>query len=182
VHQSKLKRISLGVFLAFLPLAVSAAGLGRLNVMSGLGEPLSAEIEVLSTTPDELSELTAAIASSEAYNLQGIERPPFHNAIKVEVKKKSNGLPVIKLSTSQPVTDPFLDMLVQVDWPTGRLLREFTLLLDPPEYANQSANNPVATSPVAGFSTATRSTASQSAPSQPYMSGGSGVDKPARKK
>ncbi|HSH73064.1 MAG TPA: FimV/HubP family polar landmark protein [Methylophilaceae bacterium] len=178
MHQSKLKRISLGVFLAFLPLAASAAGLGRLNVMSGLGEPLSAEIEVLSTTPDELSELTAAIASSEAYNLQGIERPPLHSAIKVEVKKKANGSPVIKLSTSQPITDPFLDMLVQVDWPTGRLLREFTLLLDPPGYANQGANNTVSSPVVNSTASTATSTTSQSMDT----AGGSGADKPARKK
>lgn len=142
MHQSKLKKITLGVLLAFLPYVANAAGLGKLNVMSGLGEPLSAEIEILATTPEELAELTAAIAPEEAYSMQGLERPGFHNMIKVEVRKKANGTPVIKLSTNQPVTDPFLDMLVQVDWPTGRLVREFTLLLDPPDYTNSSIASP----------------------------------------
>ena len=141
MHQSKLKRISLGVLLAFLPLAANAAGLGKLNVLSGLGEPLSAEIEVLSASAEELAGLTAAIAPDEAYSLQGIERPALHSTIRVEVKKKTDGSPILKLTSSQPITDPFLDMLVQVDWPTGRLLREFTLLLDPPGYANQGQSN-----------------------------------------
>ena len=146
MHQSKLKRITLGVLLACLPFVANAAGLGKLNVMSGLGEPLSAEIEILSATPDELAGLTAAIAPEEAYTLQGLDRPGFHSLIKVEVRKKPGGSSFLKLSSNQPVTDPFLDMLVQVDFPTGRLVREFTLLLDPPDYANPSIASPVTSS------------------------------------
>jgi len=178
VHQSKLKRISLGVFLAFLPLAVNAAGLGKLNVMSGLGEPLSAEIEVLSVSPAEMEGLTATIASEEAYTLQGIERPPLHGAIRVEVKKKADGSPVIKLSSSLPITDPFLDMLVQVDWATGRLLREFTLLLDPPGYASQGANNTVASPVVSAPATGARKSVATTSANM----GEGATEKPLRKK
>ncbi|WP_334106261.1 FimV/HubP family polar landmark protein [Methylobacillus sp.] len=138
MHKSKLKGVTLAVLLAFAPLAVDAAGLGRLTVTSGLGEPLSAEIELLSTTPDELASLTAGIASPEAYNVQGVERTAIHNAIKVTVSKRADGSPVLKLTTAQAISDPFLDMLIQVDWATGRLLREYTVLLDPPGYNNQA--------------------------------------------
>lgn len=142
VHKFKLKQISLAICLAAMPFAADAAGLGKLTVVSGLGEPLSAEIELLSTTPEELSSLTAAIAPEEAYSVQGVERTAIHNAIKIEVSKKPDGRPVLKLTTRQPVSEPFLDMLIQVDWSTGRLLREYTVLLDPPGYAQA----PVATS------------------------------------
>jgi pilus assembly protein FimV len=145
VHNSKIKRISLAVCLALMPFATSAAGLGKMTVMSGLGEPLSAEIEI-SASKDELSALSARIAPAETYTDQGIERGSSLGAIKVEVASKPNGSPVLKLSTSLPVNDPFLDMLIQVDWPTGRLLREYTALLDPPGYgdrADTSAETPV---------------------------------------
>ena len=139
MHQSKLKRISLAVCFALMPLVANAAGLGKLTVMSGLGEPLRAEIELLSATPEELSSLTVAIAPEEAYTLQGVERTALHSAIKLEVGRKADGSPILKLSTHQPVSDPFLDMLIQVDWSTGRLLREYTVLLDPPGYSSEQA-------------------------------------------
>lgn len=139
MHKSKLRRITLAVCFAFMPMAADAAGLGKLTVISGLGEPLNAEIELLSTTPEELSTLTAAIAPEEAYAVQGLERNSLHSAIQVEVGKKPDGAPILRLSTRQPVSDPFLDMLIQVDWATGRLLREYTVLLDPPGYSNNTA-------------------------------------------
>jgi len=117
-----------------MPVSVFAAGLGKLNVNSGLGEPLSAEIELLSLTPDEIASLTAIVAPEEAYAIQGIPRLSIHNNIKVELSKASDGSPILKLNSAQPVSDPYLDMLIQVDWSSGRLLREYTILLDPPEY------------------------------------------------
>ncbi len=117
-----------------MPLCGYTAGLGKLNVNSGLGEPLRAEVELLSVTPEELSSLTAAIASEEAYSTQGITRLGIHNNIKVDLAKNANGSPVLRLRSSQPISDPYLDMLIQVDWSSGRLLREYTVLLDPPEY------------------------------------------------
>lgn len=142
MHKFKLKQISLAICLAAMPFAANAAGLGKLTVVSGLGEPLSAEIELLSTTAEELSSLTAAIAPEEAYSVQGVERTAIHNAIKIEVVRRPNGNPILKLSTRQPISDPFLDMLIQVDWSTGRLLREYTVLLDPPGYSNQGPASP----------------------------------------
>lgn len=127
--------------MALTPLVGEAAGLGKLTVISGLGEPLNAEIELISTSPEELSSITASIAPEEAYAVQGIERTSVQNAIKIDVGKNPDGTPVLKLSTRQPVSDPFLDMLIQVDWATGRLLREYTLLLDPPGYDGQPSTN-----------------------------------------
>ena len=138
MHKSKLKRVSIAVCMALMPISLFAAGLGKLNVSSGLGEPLRADIELISITPDELSSLSATIANDEAYATQGIERPSMHNNIQIELAKNASGTPVLKLRTNQPVNDPFIDMLIQVDWASGRLLREYTLLLDPPGYRSQT--------------------------------------------
>ncbi|OZA07800.1 MAG: hypothetical protein B7X97_08275, partial [Methylotenera sp. 17-45-7] len=120
MHKSKLKQISLAVCLALVPIYGFAAGLGKLNVNSGLGEPLRAEIELLSLTPDELASLTASVAPEEAYAVQGIPRLGIHNNIRVELTKAADGSPILKLSSAQPVSDPYLDMLIQVDWSSGR--------------------------------------------------------------
>ena len=138
VHNSKLKRISIALCMALMPISVFAAGLGKLNVMSGLGEPLKADIELISVTPEELNSITAGIASEEAYTTQGIEKPASHNSIKVSVAKNAAGVPVLKLNSSQVISEPFLDMLIQVDWASGRLLREYTVLLDPPGYTGEA--------------------------------------------
>ena len=138
MHSSKLKQITVALCMALVPISVFAAGLGKLNVMSGLGEPLKADIELISVTPEELSSITAAIASEEAYATQGIEKPASHNTIKVNIAKNANGAPILKLQSTQPISEPFLDMLIQVDWASGRLLREYTVLLDPPGYTGEA--------------------------------------------
>lgn len=134
MRKSKIKQISLAVCLAFMSFAAYAAGLGKLNVNSALGEPLKADIELLSVTPEELASLVATIASEDAYASQGITRLGIHNNIKIELSKNVDGSPIIKLRSTQVINDPYLDMLIQVDWATGRLQREYTILLDPPGY------------------------------------------------
>lgn len=141
MQSPKLKNLAFALCLAFLPSTVLAAGLGKLNVMSGLGEPLKADIELLSVTTEELSTISATIASTEAYANQGIDKPASHNDIKIQVTKNARGAPILKLNSVQPITDAFLDMLIQVDWSSGRLLREYTLLLDPPGYNAESQAN-----------------------------------------
>jgi pilus assembly protein FimV len=138
VHNSKLKQLSVALCMVLMPISVFAAGLGKLNVMSGLGEPLKADIELISITPEELSSIVAAIASEEAYAVQGIEKPASHNTIKVDIAKNAAGAPILKLKSTQPISEPFLDMLIQVDWASGRLLREYTVLLDPPGYTGEA--------------------------------------------
>lgn len=138
MHKSKLKRVTFAVWLAMVSVAAEAAGLGKMSVSSSLGEPLRAEIELLSVSSDELSALSAAIAPVAAYSAQGVERTSLHGSIKIDVAKKGDGTHVLRLSTAQPVNDPYLDMLIQVDWNSGRLIREYTALLDPPGYSSNS--------------------------------------------
>ncbi len=137
-----IKPILLAFCFALLPLSVSAAGLGKLNVFSALGEPLNAEIELLST-PQELLSLNAILASDNLYIAQGIDKTAIQRNIRVSVVKRPDGIPVLWLSSSQAVTDPFLDMLIQVSWNEGKLTREYTLLLDPPEQSDSYVESPV---------------------------------------
>ena len=141
MHNLKLKQITIALCVALMPISSFAAGLGKLNVSSALGEPLKADIELISVTPAELENITAAIASEETYATQGLEKPASHTGIKVEIGKNASGAPVLKLKSNQAINEPFLDMLIQVDWSTGRLLREYTVLLDPPGYVGDQASS-----------------------------------------
>ena len=136
---SKIKQISLAVCMVLTPLSVYAAGLGKLNTQSALGEPLRAEIEVIAT-PEELASIAASIASEEAFAAQGVTRLGIHNQIKVDLAKSAAGKSVLKLRSAEPVKDPFLDLIIQMDWAGGQLQREYTVLLDPPTYKATEVN------------------------------------------
>jgi len=136
---SNYKKVYLAVCLALTPFSSYAAGLGKLNVTSSLGEPFRAEVELTSTTPAEMETLTAVIASQEAYAAQGISRLGIHNDIKVQIQPAQGGKPKLLLTSNQVVNDPYLDMLIQLDWASGRLQREYTVLLDPPGYKDEVA-------------------------------------------
>jgi pilus assembly protein FimV len=110
-----------------------AAGLGRLQVNSALGQPLRAEIEIVSLQSGEEDSLQARLANSEAFRQAGIEMSSALVGLQLAMDKRG-GRPVIRLSTSQPVNEPFLDVLIELSWANGRLVREYTFLLDPAEY------------------------------------------------
>ncbi len=125
-------RIALAALLC-APLMAYSAGLGRLAVTSALGQPLSAEIEIVSLQPGEEDSLSARLAPPEAFRQAGIELSSALIGLQLAIDKRG-GRPVIRLSTLQPVNEPFLDVLIELQWSTGRLVREYTFLLDPPEY------------------------------------------------
>lgn len=145
MHLSKIKKLSIALGLTLLPVSVLAAGLGQLKVTSGIGEPLKAEIELLSVSAAEKASLKANIAPESTYRAQGLDRPASHQNIKVQVAKSNSGKNILKLRSNQPMTEPFLDMLVEVEWETGRILREYTVLLDPPGYNREVAATQVET-------------------------------------
>jgi len=116
-----------------LPVLAHAAGLGRLTVQSFLGQPLRAEIEIVSLQPGEEASLEARLASGNAFAQAGIEFNAALNTMRFAVEKRG-GRPVILMTTRQPVNEPFIDVLVELRWSTGLFVREYTLLLDPPGY------------------------------------------------
>ncbi len=118
--------------MALFPVAGHALALGKLKVLSALNEPLNAEIEFTSITDKELKGLAVSLASRADFDTVGVERLPFHSQIKFVVDRKSDGRHFLSLRTDQQVDEPFLHLLLQVEWPGGRLVREYTALIDPP--------------------------------------------------
>lgn len=128
--------------LAVTPWLAEAAGLGKITVLSGLGQPLRAELEV-NTSRDEAAGMTARLAPQDAFRQAGIDYSSVLMDLRFTVEKRASGQSVIKVSSSKPVNEPFLDFLVELNWPSGRLVREYTFLLDPPEVAAKAASRPV---------------------------------------
>ena len=118
--------------LALAPCFAEAASLGRLTVLSGLGQPLRAEFE-LGATRDELTGMTARLAPQDVFRLAGVDYAASLRELRFALEKRSNGKSIVKVSSVKPINEPFLDILVELNWPAGRLVREYTFLLDPPE-------------------------------------------------
>ncbi len=113
----------------------SALGLGEIHLNSALNEPMNAEIELLAAAPDELSGLRATLAPREAFTRYGIDKPPFLSTLSFAVGKGKDGRDALLVRSSDSIPEPFVTFLVEVNWSRGRLLREYTVLLDPPVYS-----------------------------------------------
>jgi len=135
VVRSSISIVVAAAWLAFASLA-NAAGLGRLTVLSPLGQPLLAEIEIVSVQPGEEEGLTARLASPEAFETAGIDINPALNSLRINLERRDKR-PFLRVTTAQPVNEPFLDILIELSWSSGRLVREYTFLLDPPEYRSR---------------------------------------------
>ncbi len=129
------------MLLLLSPLAVHAAGLGKLTLNSALGQPLQAEIDIVTVNDDELSSLKVELASREAFTQAGIRYESFFSTFNVSVEPRANGDPYVVITSPQSINEPFLNILVELSWASGRLLREYTVLMDPVEY---NAPEPVA--------------------------------------
>lgn len=128
-----------GAVLALLLVAapsVTALGLGEITLKSSLNDPLDAEIVVLSSEGLDSGQMLVSLASVEAYQQAGIERDFFHTQMQFSVVRNSEDQHSIRVLTEQPVTEPYLNFLVQLQWPAGRVMREYTLLLDLPIYSD----------------------------------------------
>jgi pilus assembly protein FimV len=127
------------------PLDANALALGRVVVQSVLGEPLRAEIDVPDITADEAASLRVNLASSEAYRAAGIDVNPVLNALSVTLQRRPDGRAYLRLTGTRPVNEPFVDLIVEANWSSGRLVRDYTLLFDPPALkATKPAPQPVA--------------------------------------
>jgi pilus assembly protein FimV len=107
-----------------------AVGLGQLNVLSALGQPLQAEIELTSVSRDEAGSLAVKLASPEAFRQANIEYNPALQNLRFSVDQR-NGRPVVRVTSSQPINEPFVDLLIEVSSRDSRLVREYVVLLDP---------------------------------------------------
>ena len=133
-----------------------ALGLGEVTLQSALNQPLIAEIELLEVRDLASGEVLPSLASPEAFNKAGVDRQFFLTDLKFTSVLKPNGKSVIRVTSNKPMREPYLNFLVEVLWPNGRLLREYTLLLDPPLYTPQSVIPAAAQLPVAAPAPAPR--------------------------
>ncbi|MBL8315316.1 MAG: LysM peptidoglycan-binding domain-containing protein [Rubrivivax sp.] len=110
----------------------AALGLGRLAVQSALGESLKAEIDITSMTPEEASSLKLRVAPPEAYRAAGVEYNAALANAQVQVVRRPDGRQVLRVTSDRAVLEPFVDVIIEASWASGRLVREYTMLFDPP--------------------------------------------------
>lgn len=130
------KKQAFVVFLTVMSFIGSAfgLGLGDIEVKSNLNDPLEAEIELIQLQGLTAGEILPTLASNDDFRRAGVERSFFLSNIQFRVRENESGDTVVTLTTSQAVREPFLNFLVEVNWPGGRLLKEYTVLLDPPVF------------------------------------------------
>ncbi len=120
------------IVLSLAGTSVHALGLGNMLTRSAMNESLDADIELLSVNGAELNAVKVGLANAADFQLAGVALVPVLDHLKFQVMNNRLGKPVIRITSDLPVNEPFLNFLIQVDWPGGRLLREYTALLDPP--------------------------------------------------
>ncbi|HTD73495.1 MAG TPA: FimV/HubP family polar landmark protein [Steroidobacteraceae bacterium] len=114
-----------------LPGAAHALGLGEIHVNSALNEPLAADIDIIGATAEELSSLTASIANKDAFRRFGAERPDFLTSATFKVSHDVKGKPVLVIRSTDSFTEPVVNLLVDLRWHNGEVIRQYSLLLDP---------------------------------------------------
>lgn len=128
----------LAVILLLAPISASPLGLGDIRLNSALNQQLDAEIAMIALGQTPVDEITVRLATREAFERAGLERPLFLSRLQFEVVPGPGDTANIRIRTDQPIREPFLNFLVEVNWPNGRLLREYTVLLDPPLFLDET--------------------------------------------
>ena len=130
-----------------MPPDALALALGRISVQSTLGEPLRAQIDVPDITAAEADSLRVTLASQQTYRSAGVDLNPALLNLQFNLRRRTDGTAYIQLTGPRPVTEPFVDLIIEVNWASGRLVRDYTLLIDPPR---TPAPAPQPLPPVAG--------------------------------
>lgn len=132
----RISRAFVGFCLVVLSGPAFAVGLGKLTVNSALDEPFSGRIELLSVAPEEFDSIRADLASRSEFARAGIERPVVLTTLEFAIEGTADA-PYVQIVSERPVSDPFLHFLVALDWSGGKIIREYTALLDPPLYVSE---------------------------------------------
>jgi len=125
-----------------LPAPAYSLALGKLTVNSALGEPLSAQIELAAATREELESLTAKVADATLYRQNNLSYQSVLSRARITVERTPDGRAILKVTSPTPVNEPYLDLMVEVNWASGRVVRDYTFLLDPPGAGTQVAVEP----------------------------------------
>jgi pilus assembly protein FimV len=144
VQAVKHKLFIVAMLLFMVPHVASAVGLGRINVLSALGQPFKAEIDLVNVQKQDQASLTAKLASPENYQKAKLQYNAALTSLRLSIDKRPNGTPFIRAFSTRAVAEPFLDLLIELQWSGGRIVREYSALLDPrsqsallPRHANQ---------------------------------------------
>ena len=129
-------------------LQVHALGLGRVSVQSALGEPLRAEVEIVEINADEAATLRTSVASSDAFKAAGLEYSTAVANVQISLQRRPDGRSYLRLSSDRPVNEPFVDLILEARWASGRIVRDYTMLFDPPNL-RQAGNAPPMAAPTA---------------------------------
>ena len=114
-----------------LPGAAHALGLGEIHVDSALNQPLAAEIDIIEATAEDLAGITASVANPETFLRFGADRPAFLSSIAFKITRDSKGRPVLAIRSTDSFTEPLVNILIDLRWRGGELIRQYALLLDP---------------------------------------------------
>lgn len=139
----RFKTCVLAVAFAAMPLFAEAAGLGRLNVFSGLGQPFKGEIDLVAVQANEVETLKVGLASADVYSAAQLSYPSPSLGLRLSLSKRANGQYFVQLSSVGAIDEPVFNVLVDLSWQDGRIQREYTALIDPVGYASGS----IATTP-----------------------------------
>src|SRR5580692_593045 len=118
------------------PAAAYALGLGDIHLKSSLNAPLDAEIDVVGASPEDLASLKAQIAPREAFAKAGLDYPAFVSSLQLTPEHTADGRNILHVHSTDPVSEPFATLLVEADWPRGHVVREYTVLIDPPVFSS----------------------------------------------
>lgn len=160
--QCRLTALTAAVLLALSSAPAAALSLGRVTVQSALGEPLHAEVDFLDINAEEAASLKARLASPDAFKAAGLEYNAALSGLKTTLQRRANGRAYLKLSSDRVVNEPFVDLILEASWSSGRIVRDYTLLFDPPNLrsagtaAPDKAQLPIQSAP-AGAQPAARS-------------------------
>lgn len=141
-----------------------ALALGRIVVQSSLGEPLRAEIEVPEINAEEASSLRVGLASPAAFRAAGMEFNQALGSAQLTLERRPDGRAYLRLTSPRPINEPFVDLMIEANWASGRIVRDYTLLIDPPK---TRAAAPVAPVPAAAVPQPVRPPAAASAQTLP---------------
>jgi len=169
------KTVVAAAAIALLGIATTPAwalSLGRISVQSSLGEPLRAEIDIPNITAEEAASLKANVASPAAFAAAGLEYSPAMQGLQAALARKADGHAYLRLTTERAINDPFIDMILEANWASGRIVRDFTMLFDPPSLKQAAASSPTlpqTSSAVAPSVSAKASAAPAAPPAEPVV-------------
>jgi len=120
-------------------LEAHAMTLGRITVQSALGESLRAEIDISDLSADEASSLRVGVAGADVFKAAGLEYSAAASGLDVRLQRRPDGKPYLRLSSNRAISEPFVDLVLEARWASGRAIRDYTMLFDPPNLRTSSA-------------------------------------------